>query len=156
LTANQAQQHGSHYLSVVGRIKKGVTVEQARTDMATIAERLAGQYPNSNSGWSTLVFKMQEYEVRDIKSALLLLLGAVVVVLLIACANVASMLLARSTARQKEIAIRAALGASRRRVIQQLLTESVLLSTVGGAAGLLVAMWGMKWLLSLAPSDLQN
>lgn len=153
-TARQAQQHGSHFLSVIGRLKQGVTVQEADTEMRAIAARLAEQYPNSNAGWSTNVFPLQEYEVRDIKSGLIFLLEAVALVLLIACANVANLLLARATARQKEMAIRSALGASRWRVIRQLLTESVLLALLGGVAGLLLAFWGMESLLALAPEDL--
>jgi len=153
-TARQAQQHGSHFLSAVGRLRPGVTIQQAETEMRTIAARLAEQYPGTNAGWSTLVFSMQEYEVRNIKVALVFLLGAVGLVLLIACANVANLLLARATARQREMAIRTALGASRWRVIRQLLTESVLLALVGGVVGLLIAYWGMGSLLTLAPEDL--
>jgi putative ABC transport system permease protein len=153
-SAQQAQQHGSHYISVIGRLKPGATVDQAQSEMSDIAGRIAGQFPDTNTGWDVRVTPMQEYDVRDMKFTLLVLLGTVAVVLLIACLNVANLLLARATARQKEVAIRTALGASRWRIARQLLTESVLLSIVGGGVGLLLAVWGVGLLLALAPEDL--
>ncbi|HWP44968.1 MAG TPA: ABC transporter permease [Blastocatellia bacterium] len=153
-TADERQAHGAHYLSVVGRLKQGVTIEQARAEMETIAQRLAEQYPDSNAGWSVMVTPMLDYTVRSIKPALIVLLGAVGFVLLISCANVANLLLARAAARQKEIAIRTALGSNRWRIVRQLMTESLLLAIIGGGAGLLLAVWGIDGLLALAPEDL--
>jgi putative ABC transport system permease protein len=155
-TARQAQMHGSHFLTVVGRLKQGVSISEADAELKTIAARLAEQYPGSNAGWSTSITPLQDYQIRDVKSGLIFLLGSVALVLLIACANVANLLLARATVRQKEIAIRTALGASRGRVARQLLTESILLAFIGGTVGLALAWWGMGSLLSLAPDDLQQ
>lgn len=151
-TANDAR--GSHYISVAGRLKPGVTTAQAKAELEVLATQLAQQYPDSNKGWGIFMMPVQDYLVRDVKPVLYTLLGAVGCVLLIACANIANLLLARATARHREISIRAALGAGRGRLIRQLLTESVVLAVCGGLAGILLARWGLDALLALAPSTL--
>jgi putative ABC transport system permease protein len=144
---------GMGYLSAVASLKDGVMLSQAESEMETITAQLREQYPASNNQRFNRVVSLRAHLVGDTGAVLWLLLGAVGFVLLIACANVANLLLVRATARQKEIAIRSALGASRVRVIRQLLTESLMLAVVGGGMGLLAALWGIELLEKLLPKD---
>jgi putative ABC transport system permease protein len=145
---------GAFWLPVIGRLKPGVTRAQAQTEMDLVATRLEQQYRQALEGYGVNVVLMHEQLVGRMRTALQVLLGAVGCVLLIACANVANLLLARAAARQKEMALRAAMGAGRKRMVRQLLTESLLLSVVGAVAGVLLAVLGLKALLALAPPDL--
>jgi putative ABC transport system permease protein len=154
LDARTKNQRDSIWINVAAKTRASVSIEQAKAEIGTIAKRLEAQFPETNTGLTLGAEPMHEAAVRDVRPALLLLFGAVAVVLLIGCANVANLLLARATARHKEISIRAAIGASPGRITTQLLVESVVLSVFAGAVGLLLASWGIDALLAFAPEGI--
>jgi predicted permease len=140
--------YGSHSLRVIGRLKPGISAEQARAELVAIKQRMQSHYPKWKEEWSATVVPMHQEVTGEVKPTLLILLGAVGCVLLVVCANVGNLVLSRAVARQREMAVRAALGASRWRAIRQMLTESILLATVGGVLGVLIAYGGVQILLS--------
>src|SRR5438105_10022635 len=142
---------GMHSMGAFARLKPGISLPGAQADLAVIGPRIAARQLPEHTGWSQRAVPLHDDLVGPVKPALQALLGAVVLVLLIACANVASMLLARGAARQRELAIRAALGSGRGRILRQLLTEALLLALAGGALGVLLAAWGLDALVALAP-----
>ena len=146
--------HGSHHLTIIGRLKPGAPIQQAQAELNTVAQRLSEQRPETNAGWVTKVVNWQDDLVGSVKRPLWIISGAVLLVLFIACLNIINLMLAQSISRTREVAIRMALGASRGRVIRQLLTESVLLAIVGGILGLVLAFVGVRALSSLATDTL--
>jgi putative ABC transport system permease protein len=154
LTLRGRGNRGGFFLSVIGRLKPGINKEQARAEMSAIGARLEAQYPSTNRGYGVWVVPLLDQVVGTLRQALYVLLGAVAFVLLIACLNAANLFLGRGAVRSREIAVRAALGAGRRRLVRQLLTESAVLSLIAGSLGLAMAFGGIRGLILLAPKDL--
>ena len=148
------EQWDNRQLRCVGRLRPSVSVEQARVEMHTLATTLENEHPDTNTDWDLIVRPLREYLVRNVRTALWILSGAVACVLLIASVNVANLLLARASSRVREMAVRLAIGAARGRIIRQLLTESLLLAVIGGALGLLFAVWGTHALIALVPKEI--
>ncbi len=144
----------NHNYGVLARLKPGITLELAKAELATISDRLAQQYPKDDKGWGATAIPLREDMVGDVRMPLLILLGAVALVLLIACANVANLVLAKTLSRRKEVAIRSALGASRRRLLQQVLAETVILAVAGGACGLIFAHFGAVFMVKFVGNQL--
>jgi putative ABC transport system permease protein len=145
---------GGHSMGVVARLAPGATLEQARTEMRTIGERISAAYPEVQSGFNVTVQSLGDDLIGDARTPLLVLVGAVAFVLLICCANVANLMLARAASRQKEIAIRSAIGAGRSHIVRQLLAEAAVLALAGGLGGLLLAVWGVDLLVAVGPREL--
>jgi len=153
LESDAKENRSAHNFRVVGRMKPGVTLQQAQAQMTSIGDRLSKEYPDADGNKNVAVAGMRDRLVRDVRTTLYLLLGAVALVLLISCANMANLLLVKATARTREIAIRAAVGASRWRIVRQMITESLVLSLAAGACGFLLAIWAAGVLVAMAPSS---
>lgn len=149
-----SSQRGAHYLNAVGRLREGVTAAQASADLDRIEQTIAAQFPDKVGGYTVTATPLLASVVGEVQRPLLILFGAVAFVLLIACVNVSNLLLARAATRTGEIAVRAALGAGRGRLVRQLLAESIVLSSAGGLAGVLLGTWGVRALMAVAPPDL--
>jgi putative ABC transport system permease protein len=148
MTDRERAVRAEHHYAVIGRLRRDVTVQQSQAELDTISQRLEQQYPADDRGWGAVVKPLREELVGDVRTPLLVLLGAVALVLLIACANAANLVLARTISRQKEIAVRSALGASRSRVVRQVICETVVLSLAGGVLGLLIARFGVNLIVA--------
>jgi putative ABC transport system permease protein len=158
LSRDSGEMHNraNRYFGVIGLLKPGETLQTAQSELQTVAGRLEAQYPDADKGVTAHLAMFRDWVVRDVKTSLWILMGAVALILLIACANVVNLLLARAASRRKELAIHRALGASRWRVMQQLLAESLLIALLGGAAGLLLALWSVDALMALLPESWTN
>ena len=152
LTPEQQRNRGGKSFSLVGRLRSGVSLQAAEADLAVIAADIARQFPASNAGWTVRVIPLHEQLVGSVRTPLVVLLTAVGLVLLIACANVANLLLVRAASRQREFAVRYALGAERWQILRQMLVESLMLSLAAGAVGILIGWWALQGLLAMLPA----
>ena len=153
-SADERTRYGSHYASLIGRLKPGVSVDAARADLAEVSRQLAAEHPDGNKDWTTLLFPLKDYAIRDVRTGILVLVAAVGGVLLIACANVANLLLARGLGRSREFALRAALGASRPRLVRQMILENGVIGLAGSVLGVALGWWLLKGMLAVAPTSL--